>query len=277
VEVWQGLVASHPLIYQLQNAIAQMETWEERCLSGASAHHYASKQGASEHAWQKLIWSIKSFVVLAHRQKRRGESVPVQGSDKGFKRAALLCGLLLLLQMVQITHASPNWQVAFGGCTFRGNTNGLLERNGTCPTQAGTLDLSNKGITLVAEDSFNGMSALRSLNLGDNMLTTLPSDVFSGLGALSYLNLSFNMQTTLPAGVFSDLTRLMELDLSYNNLTVFPSDVFSSLKREMLMDMLAGGMRRQERDPAPRTYYDPFEKRIVTVSGSAQSAVLLLQ
>ena len=52
------------------------------------------------------------------------------------------------------------WIVTYGGCTFSGDLNGApLERSGSCPTQSGTLWLSNAGITLVKNDSFAGMGA----------------------------------------------------------------------------------------------------------------------
>jgi hypothetical protein len=48
--------------------------------------------------------------------------------------------------------------VAFGGCTFSGNYAGApLVRTGSCPTQAGYLNLSSKGITSVQPDVFQGM------------------------------------------------------------------------------------------------------------------------
>jgi hypothetical protein len=51
--------------------------------------------------------------------------------------------------------------VAFGNCTFSGEYAGApLVRAGSCPTQAGTLDLSSKGITSVQPDAFQDMSQM---------------------------------------------------------------------------------------------------------------------
>jgi hypothetical protein len=48
--------------------------------------------------------------------------------------------------------------VVFGGCSFSGDYAGApLVRTGSCPTQAGVLDLSRKGITSVPPDAFQGM------------------------------------------------------------------------------------------------------------------------
>jgi hypothetical protein len=49
--------------------------------------------------------------------------------------------------------------VAFGNCTFSGSYAGApLVRAGSCPTQGGILDLSDKGITSVPADAFAGMA-----------------------------------------------------------------------------------------------------------------------
>jgi hypothetical protein len=51
--------------------------------------------------------------------------------------------------------------VAFGGCSFSGDYAGApLVRTGSCPTQIGTLDLDNRGITSVPSDAFQGMSQM---------------------------------------------------------------------------------------------------------------------
>lgn len=50
------------------------------------------------------------------------------------------------------------WTVVFGGCSFSGNTHGVsLVRAGSCPDQAGCLDLSYNGITAVTWNAFQGM------------------------------------------------------------------------------------------------------------------------
>ncbi len=60
------------------------------------------------------------------------------------------------------TCTSIPWTVAFGGCSFSGDYAGAsLVRTGSCPTEAGTLDLSGKGITSVQPDAFQGMSKMQ--------------------------------------------------------------------------------------------------------------------
>jgi hypothetical protein len=56
---------------------------------------------------------------------------------------------------------SQAWTVAFGSCTFSGDYAGApLVRTGSCPTQAGSLALSSKGITLVPPDAFQNMTRM---------------------------------------------------------------------------------------------------------------------
>ncbi len=68
--------------------------------------------------------------------------------------------LLLLVALLSSSHAARPWSVTYGGCVFSGDLDGApLVRSGSCPTQGGTLDLGNYGITSVKNDSFVGMGA----------------------------------------------------------------------------------------------------------------------
>ena len=93
----------------------------------------------------------------------------------------------------------------------------------------GTLDLSSDGISALAADDFDELTALTELSLSYNALTTLPVGVFDELTALTELSLSYNALTTVPAGVFDELTALTELWLSDNALTTLPVGVFDKL------------------------------------------------
>ena len=54
------------------------------------------------------------------------------------------------------------WSVQFGGCVFSGDFDGApIVRTGSCPTQAGELELQYKGITSVSIESFAGMGACK--------------------------------------------------------------------------------------------------------------------
>ncbi len=92
-----------------------------------------------------------------------------------------------------------------------------------------TLSLSNKNITSLKADDFDGLSALRYLNLQSNSLNTLPEGIFDGLSALRYLYLGNNSLTTLPEGIFDGLSALQNLNLSSNSLTTLPEGIFDGL------------------------------------------------
>ncbi len=64
--------------------------------------------------------------------------------------------------VVAVEANQPNpWTVSFGNCTFSGDYSGApLVRTGSCPTQAGSLDLQSKGIRSVPPDAFQGMSRM---------------------------------------------------------------------------------------------------------------------
>jgi hypothetical protein len=54
------------------------------------------------------------------------------------------------------------WTIEFGNCTFYGDTAGApLVREGSCPSEGDTLDLSSKGITALEVNAFKGMTQLR--------------------------------------------------------------------------------------------------------------------
>lgn len=80
------------------------------------------------------------------------------------RRCALssrLNALLLLAACGGGASAAP-WNVTFGNCSFSGDTDGApLAREGSCPGQAGKLDLDHKGITLIYADAFDDMGAVK--------------------------------------------------------------------------------------------------------------------
>ena len=85
-------------------------------------------------------------------------------------------------------------------------------------------------VTTVAEDAFNGLTALESLNLSGNGLTTLDADIFDGLTALRILDLSFNSLESLDADIFDGLTALAEIHLSFNSdMAALDADIFDGL------------------------------------------------
>ena len=67
-------------------------------------------------------------------------------------------------------------------------------------------DLSNKGITSIAPDTFANYGQLTYLLLKGNHLTSLESGVFDGLTGLRVLDMEDNQLTSLEPGVFDYLS-----------------------------------------------------------------------
>jgi Leucine-rich repeat (LRR) protein len=120
----------------------------------------------------------------------------------------------------------------YGTCTFLKDSNGVLDRTGSCLTRSGQLFLQNKGITGLRNGVFNNMGACTHLYLHDNQLgqSNLPGSIFNGLSNLGYLFLDNNQLSNLPAAtVFDGLTNLKSLVLSYNQLSNLPATIFDGL------------------------------------------------
>ncbi len=91
------------------------------------------------------------------------------------------------------------------------------------------LDLSNKNLTTLQPDDFDGLTALEQLYLDDNQLSTLPSYIFDGLSSLFLLSLSNNQLIFLPSNVFNKLSTLHTLSLHGNKFPSLPVNLFNKL------------------------------------------------
>ncbi len=91
------------------------------------------------------------------------------------------------------------------------------------------LDLSQRGITELKSDDFNGLTGLDTLSLNNNDLTDLHRNLFDGLESLEQLNLNDNALTDLPRGLLDGLTNLVTLRLNNNALTDLPRGLFDGL------------------------------------------------
>ena len=81
-------------------------------------------------------------------------------------RGSTTAGPLLIIALVVLAAAPKGasgrpWNVTFDGCVFTGDTDGSpLVRQGSCPDQAGLLDLSHKNITVVPGTVFRCMTKI---------------------------------------------------------------------------------------------------------------------
>ena len=90
-------------------------------------------------------------------------------------------------------------------------------------------DLSNKGITSIAPDTFANYGQLTYLLLKGNHLTSLESGVFDGLTGLRVLDMEDNQLTSLEPGVFDYLSWLSVLYMGNNQLTSLGSGILNWL------------------------------------------------
>ena len=81
------------------------------------------------------------------------------------------------------------------------------------------LDLNEKGLELIEEFTFSGLTELKILILSFNLLTYLPENIFNGLSNLTSLNLSNNNITSMDGNKFIGLDKLKYIDLSSNKFT----------------------------------------------------------
>ena len=77
-----------------------------------------------------------------------------------------------------------------------------------CAIDATKCDLSNRGITSIAVDTFVNHTNLIDLNLYDNQISVLPDGIFDSLTGLKGFDLSSNQISELPTGIFDSLSGL---------------------------------------------------------------------
>ena len=93
----------------------------------------------------------------------------------------------------------------------------------------GTLDLSEKSLTSLQEDDFDGLTSLTTLDLDNNSLSSLHEDIFDGLSSLETLWLNNNRLSSLDGDIFNELTSLQNLSLNNNSLSSLGEDIFDGL------------------------------------------------
>lgn len=134
---------------------------------------------------------------------------------------------------IALEESEPEEQVS----TREVRTPGAPVPNGT------TLDLSNKGLSVVPMEIF-ARTELVGLDLSGNRLTgALPAEVRQ-LKNLERLDLSHNNFTGVPAEV-GQLAKLRQLDLSHNKLTGLPYEL-GNLKELEILDLTGNDYAQQD-------------------------------
>ncbi|XP_052761742.1 polycystin-1-like isoform X2 [Mya arenaria] len=122
------------------------------------------------------------------------------------------------------------------------------------------LDISNNNITSISVSDFQFFYNLVELDLSFNSFTTIPTDTFNNLTALRTLNLAGNTQyasnfdqdilkdtyvdslnfsyvglDSISRNMFRELQELKLLDLSHNNIDSLDADLFKNLNLEVII------------------------------------------
>ncbi len=106
----------------------------------------------------------------------------------------------------------------------------MLSRNSQCSdTDCTYMALPYKGISAIAEGTFDGMINLQTLDLTGNQLVALPSNVFKDLKNLAQLRLEYNRIENINQGAFEGLTSLTNLNLGGNRLSAISDNTFQGL------------------------------------------------
>lgn len=101
------------------------------------------------------------------------------------------------------------------------------------------LNLSNNGMTFIADRALEGLVSLSVINLAENRLNSLPPELFSEAKNVKEINLSNNTLNVLAPGIFNELQQLLSLDLSRNQLASewINGLTFKGLDRLVILDL----------------------------------------
>ena len=115
--------------------------------------------------------------------------------------------------------------------------------------------MQNNAIATIEEDTFTGMTRIRTLNLHLNQLTFLQKNLFNGLASLTYLNVQNNLIETIPDGCFRDLINLHNLNMGGNRLSEISRNMWqglSNLKRLYLYSNNIATLKPNDFDHLPK-------------------------
>lgn len=101
---------------------------------------------------------------------------------------------------------------------------------------ASQIFLDYNEIETVAQDSFTGLTDVRTMSLRHNKISTIHDTAFAGLDSLEYLDLSGNKLTSLPSQVWQ-LTKLTHLYLGDNSFTTAETFDISNLVNLEVLDL----------------------------------------
>lgn len=136
-----------------------------------------------------------------------------------------------------------------------------------------TLDLGENRITVVKNDSFQGLGQVYGLRLVDNRLVELPPGFCSSLNKLHVLNVAQNKLSKISSTAFSGCPNLRALRLDTNNLEELPGSL-SSLPSLLWLNVSENRVRWADYHTLPPTveWLDLSHNSLVTLGGLAISS-----
>ena len=99
------------------------------------------------------------------------------------------------------------------------------------------IDLSNKQIEQIDEDTFKELTNLRSVILNVNYIQEIYQETFKNLYNLEDLQINVNKIRFLDKDLFKDLRSLISLSLNNNRIEFIPQSIFNNLKNLYEIDI----------------------------------------
>lgn len=93
----------------------------------------------------------------------------------------------------------------------------------------GDLDITDTFISMVPNNSFNGLGHVKDMILSSNKIEVVETNAFVGLHNIIDFDMSFNLITELPENVFTPMGALKHLILNNNMLTTLNPALFQRL------------------------------------------------
>ena len=91
------------------------------------------------------------------------------------------------------------------------------------------IDISNRNISQIDPQTFNGLIKLKYLFIDHNRLTNLHEDLFVSLSSLISLRLDYNQLTSLSSSMFRSLVNLNGLWLNNNYIEAIDPNAFTPI------------------------------------------------
>ena len=108
---------------------------------------------------------------------------------------------------------------------------------GFSPTDSIVINIANRDIQSIEDETFKEFTILEQLYLSSNELTSINSKMFEGLQKLKILDLRRNMIESANWDTFKNLVNLVELLISFNKIESIQDKTFEGLENLQKLDL----------------------------------------